>query len=195
MKSNEVYSQPEFYKFSQDSTLLSSFVAENYHKQKDSINVLDLCCGCGVVGIEFVRKFGDINKISFLEVQNEFEPHIFNNIKNYIPETNFEIIINSLCNYSFPRQFDLIISNPPYYLNGSGRESENLKKMKCHFISAEDFFTLIAVAKNCLAPGGKFYFSGISEQAIIKDYLNSGLIKEVQSLGRSSIFILNSESA
>ncbi|MGL6035003.1 MAG: hypothetical protein ACRC0N_08060, partial [Acinetobacter johnsonii] len=48
------YKQPDEYRFSLDSIHLARFVASQLasHSELGSLRVLDLCAGCGVIGIE-----------------------------------------------------------------------------------------------------------------------------------------------
>ena len=49
------YAQPDYYRFSQDSLDLVKFALDNYSFRKQD-QVIDICAGCGVVGMELLLK-------------------------------------------------------------------------------------------------------------------------------------------
>lgn len=183
------YVQPDFYSFSEDSIELSKYVAKKY-KDEQNLKVLDLCCGSGVVGIEFALEQKNVDKIVFIEEQEEFLSIIGTNANRFIPDIKINILINSFLKLNFPDEFDVILANPPYYLDGTGRQSSNEKRSDCHFISYEEYKAMFPIAKNCLKPGGEFYFLGVKDQAINKQYLAEGIIKIEKELSKSTIFKL-----
>jgi len=80
------YSQPEEYHFSHDSIFLSRHVFEIIKSQGLHYNrILDLCAGCGVIGIDLLFH---INKeklklpleLDFIEIQNIYFPHFQKNL-------------------------------------------------------------------------------------------------------------------
>lgn len=184
-----MYQQPDFYHFSDDSVALAKYCAVMM-KQTKNIKVLDLCAGCGVVGIEFSLVHKSIGMLTFLEAEQSFNFFLQKNIMNFIPYIKNHIIISSLVTWNFPQKFDLVISNPPYFLEGEGRNSSDPKRNNCHFMTEELFKCLFVVARNSLSVGGSFYFTGRRDQRIIKNYCDLGIIKEEKSLGKSSIFSL-----
>ena len=185
-----MYSQPSFYKFSEDSILLAKFCAEKF-KSKKHISVLDLCSGCGVVGIEFCLEHENVDRVCFVEEQNEFNHHLLENIKKLTFDIKSEIYIKSLQNFDFPQRFDVIICNPPFFIEGTGRSSSDPRKNKCHFFSEEMLDLLLIVAKNSLAKEGEFYFLGRKDQKSIQYYMNHRVISEVKNIGKSSIFSIH----
>ncbi|OUR96326.1 hypothetical protein A9Q84_08195 [Halobacteriovorax marinus] len=133
MKSKNIlnYSQPDFYRFTSDSVELARFVNQFIGGRKVE-SVLDLCCGCGVVGIEFESLNKNIEKLTFLELQVDFREHILENTKNL--DCDFEIEICDFQSYKSAQQYDLILSNPPYFELGSGRIGPDKKRNLCrHF--------------------------------------------------------------
>lgn len=77
------YAQPDDYHFSLDSVQLANRVAQ-YYLQKPNLelpfkNVLDLCAGTGVIGIEFLHFFPQIENLHFIEVQSKYEKYFLQN--------------------------------------------------------------------------------------------------------------------
>ncbi len=77
------YVQPNEYHFSLDSVQLAQRVAQYFLQKPNSVsllkNVLDLCAGTGVIGIEFLHIFPQIENLHFIEVQSEYETYYLQN--------------------------------------------------------------------------------------------------------------------
>jgi tRNA1(Val) A37 N6-methylase TrmN6 len=162
------YSQPEEYRFSHDSVFLARRVFEMYQSQDiSSLRGLDLCAGCGVIGLEFLfhcrKEHAQVpTKFDFLEVQSEtYLTHFSKNIENlsgiatelsFVPEN-----YNALLQERFQNQYDLILCNPPYFFVGQGTLSPSEFKNRCRFFLDSDFANLIKGIENALTPGGVAY--------------------------------------
>lgn len=127
------YDQPDFYKFNQDSIELVNFTLSSLIDESIS-NVLDIGCGCGVVGIEYSSRVSV--SVDFLEIQSEFFPFIEKNIKKFNVQ-NFKIIKSDILNYKNTKKYDLILMNPPYFTYESSRKSGCENKNTCRLISKE----------------------------------------------------------
>lgn len=110
------YSQPDFYRFNQDSTALIRWIL---HQNLRPQSILDLGAGSGIIGIELAREL-KAAKLCLVELQQEYLPHLRINAEKFLsPETIVVIQISSFSNFA-PSMFDLIVCNPPYYLPGQG---------------------------------------------------------------------------
>ena len=67
------YKQPSFYHFNEDSILL---VKEALKLEEGIESVLDLCAGCGVIGVEYAISNSKIKRLSFVELQKQFIKYI-----------------------------------------------------------------------------------------------------------------------
>lgn len=157
------YFQPEEYHYSLDSVLLAHTVAKNYeaHPHLDELRVLDLCAGCGVVGLEFFCHLKNIKYIDFLEVQETYSPYFIKNVQLINPEaTNFNFLLLNYKNIvaeEFKDKYDLIISNPPYFFKGEGILSPSEFKNRCRFFMDANLDELIKAILFTLKPNGKAY--------------------------------------
>ena len=183
-----MYSQPTFYKFSEDSTQLAAYASKLYQDNMKDLSILDLCSGCGVIGIEFCQDNPNVKKLCLIEPQEDYKIHIEKNLELLDSSIETEVLIKPFDRCDFPKRFDLILSNPPYFLLGSGREPEDERKLKCHFISREDFKVLMVLAKNLLNKNGIFLFLGREDQEIIQEYLRDDIIKVEKKLSKSTIY-------
>lgn len=158
------YKQPEEYRFSLDSIHLAEYVAQEIQSKTNlsSLRVLDLCAGCGVVGFELSWYVRDLRQFDFVEVQDIYTDYFYENITVINrPElqlqwhiVNYDVLLEK----SWGNKFDLIVSNPPYFLPHQGAHSPSSFKNRCRFFLDSSFENYIAALNNVLAPQGKAYF-------------------------------------
>lgn len=162
------YSQPEEYRFSHDSVFLARRVFELYgDKDLEDLKGLDLCAGCGVIGLEFLfhcRKERSVvpAQFDFLEVQAEiYHPHFTKNVESLgmistaiqFRAQNYSVLLEP----ENRDQYDLIMCNPPYFFVGQGTLSPSDFKNRCRFFLDSDFATLLNGLEKALKPGGKAF--------------------------------------
>lgn len=160
------YHQPEDYRFSLDSVFLSQKVAQLMADAPnlDHYQVLDLCSGCGVVGLELNFHLSVIKNIDFLEVQDIYRPYFMKNIAQVPAGGNFRFLSHNYADLTkapmadeYKDKYDLIVSNPPYFFKGEGLMSPSEFKNRCRFFIDSDFKTLIESLLFVLKPKGKAY--------------------------------------
>lgn len=163
------YSQPSFYKFSEDSTKLANLVI------KDSVHgsLLDICCGCGIIGIEIAQKC-QIDKLSLVEIQQEYREHIEENLENFLVETEARIEISNFLELNFDQKFDSIVLNPPYFDRQKSRPSPDKNKEICRSYSNGEISKIVSKAIECLNLNGALYI-------VIRD---NDALKEIESASR-----------
>ena len=181
------YKQPTFYHFSRDSIELVDYLCDRF-KDKGALKVLDLCAGSGIVGIEFCLKYQQILKITFLEKQIEFLKDLEFNIQNFIPNKLSQILNKDFQDFSTEELFDLVICNPPFYLEGSARVSASNEKNICHFMSEKEMIFLFDLFESLKSKGAEVWFLGRPDLSYIKKIMNEGRIKLVEDLGKTAIF-------
>lgn len=159
------YSQPGEYNFSLDSIFLAREIYE--HIKTNGLcydRILDLCAGCGVVGLELVfhllnNSFKPPDQIDFIEVQDVYREHFIANLneiqKKFSERINADFIhenYNSINTLS--PKYDLIVANPPYFRPESGTLSKSQFKNRCRFFIDSDFKGLMLAVANSLYSGG-----------------------------------------
>ena len=116
------YQYKEGYRFSIDSILLAHFAS-----QWKSATILDLGCGCGVIGmILFYRNSINIKHIDGIEYQERLVSLAKKNARENQLEEKMSIIHGDYVDikkYYKPETFSHVICNPPFYEVGSGRPS------------------------------------------------------------------------
>jgi len=159
LKQNLNYSQPTFYKFNEDSITLVKYVQKNF-KFFENINVLDLCSGCGVIGLELLY-YADVRfKLDLMEKQIEFKVYLNSNkllLKNNIDD--IKIIISDFSSESQRKSssYDLIVCNPPYFEAGRSRLSANINRNICRHFIDNTYTDLIKAISKLLKLSGTAY--------------------------------------
>lgn len=163
------YSQPEEYHFSHDSVFLAREIFERHGSQltEPQIKILDLCAGCGIVGMDLVfhllKEKAFKGEVDFIEIQNVYRKHFDENKKSlekYFLDTslNFNWIETNYRDIKSEKKYDLIVSNPPYFIVGQGALSPNEFKNRCRFFIDSDWKTMIHYMQNSLTSEGYGYF-------------------------------------
>jgi tRNA1Val (adenine37-N6)-methyltransferase len=155
MSTNEKYTfnyyQPDEYRFSLDSVFLAQKVALLEEENKrTTLKVLDLCSGCGIIGLELSLHLKKKLYIDFLEIQKIYQDHFEQNLKMVYPSiiensNHYKFLnlnYNSLLSAQHENSYDLLISNPPYFLKNEGLLSPSDFKNRCRFFLDSDFKTL-----------------------------------------------------
>lgn len=151
------YKQPEFYRFSEDSTYLAKLVSEKYSGSENDLVIADYGAGCGVVAIEFALRHKRVKKIFFIEAQKEFIPFINENLKLLPSNVEYEIVNKPFSQTSYEKHFDLILSNPPYFRKGTGRISQNSNKQICRTFEIDNFELLLQKISKAIKNSGRAF--------------------------------------
>lgn len=157
------YTQPDEYRFCQDSVIFPMFVAEQLKSREigPEFRALDIGSGCGVIGLELAHYVPTIQLFDFLEIQEHFKPYFEENLKTVgRNEDQFRFIngnYRDLCNENSRATYDLIVSNPPYFLPGEGKLSPSELRNRCRFFLDSDLETLMLAIANSLKPNGTAY--------------------------------------
>ncbi len=144
-----IYQEKDGYCYNSDTLFLYDFIS----KQNLKGDVLDIGCGCGILGLLIKDKFlVDLTGID-IQKNNIFLSKI--NAKNNHFKTNF--IFDDFLEYNFDKKFDFIISNPPFY-RAESQQSNNLSKKISRFSDSMPLEKFIEKSNFLLKPRGKFIF-------------------------------------
>ncbi len=152
------YFQPDFYHFSQDSISLAKIVLKEMPVIPEDSWFMDVCAGCGVVGLEIMKSINQKINFDFLEIQKEFYL-FFNKNLNFVGEKRGFCHFHNMDFRKFPidRKYSVIVSNPPYFVPGHGRVGEDIKRNKSRFFLEGSYVELFKFFKKVLLPDGKAF--------------------------------------
>lgn len=162
------YSQPEEYRFSHDSVFLARRVFEYIRSGavKPPRYLLDLCAGCGIIGLDLLLHLERENitlpeAADFTDVQAVYLEHWKRNVAELQPLLKKSPALEyQTANYSelqAARPYDLIVCNPPYFRTGHGRLSPSDFKNRCRFFIDAGFGDLLQSLERNLSPQGSAY--------------------------------------
>ena len=110
------------YRFSVDAVLLAHFATPKAGQQ-----VLDLGCGCGVIGLILAYRHPQIT-LCGLELQAELAQLAEENVAANGVASRYQILnsdVRAINIVLAPESFDLVVCNPPYREQASGRLNTN----------------------------------------------------------------------
>jgi tRNA1(Val) A37 N6-methylase TrmN6 len=134
---------------------------------QNNTQILDLCAGCGIVGMDLafhlLKEKSFKGEIDFLEVQEIYQSHFEKNkttLENNFAgqKVNLNWIQKNYAEINNFKKYDLIVSNPPYFVVGQGKLSPNEFKNRCRFFVDSDWQTMVQFIKASLMPEGVAYF-------------------------------------
>lgn len=144
------------YRFSIDPVLLSHFVRLG----KDE-NVLDLCAGCGVIGLILLYRAGEtIHSLTAFELQKALVRLTRENISLNHFSDKMQVIEGNLREIALscaPESFSTVVCNPPFYPAGSGRISNNKEAEIARHQVACSLSDVVAAAAMAVKNKGRVY--------------------------------------
>ncbi len=207
------YSQPKEYRFSHDSVFLARKSFEYLMMNKTTpATMLDLCSGCGVIGIDILIHLHKNNlpfpkKVEFLEIQEIYQKYFEENRRTLKAEIDAELDLKLLMmNYdlisqdeAFQNKYDFIICNPPYFQMGHGKLSPSEFKNRCRFFIDSNLKNLLKAIGFSLAPNGVAFIlikslsiHGIDTQKVVEEEISAnGLtVRKIDSVRGTDLFEL-----
>ena len=148
------FAQSEHFKLGTDSVLLADFVNAASRK-----NGIDLGCGSGILPLLLLNKTEKL-RMTGLEINAEAaEIAAENLLENGFAERS-EIIVGDIRAHRSlftSGEFDLVVSNPPYFADGSGIKSPNADRAAARGESLCTLEDICAAASYLCRTGGAFF--------------------------------------
>ena len=132
-----------------DAMILGALIKTAHHK-----NALDIGAGTGVLSLMCAQKNKDlfITAIDIDKVNTSLAKENFNRSEW---TDNLEAIEADIADYNSSNLFDLIFSNPPFYLNGIKSQFKRTNNAK--HISSINLFTFFQSSYDLLSKDGSFW--------------------------------------
>jgi len=150
-----LYQPNNGYCYNSDTHFLYEFITVSLKKFKNiKGELLDIGSGSGILGLLVARDYEKLN-LNQCEIQSTFQELSQRNAKC----NKIDALMNrgSFLEQEFDKQFDVCVSNPPFYhSNVIKSENENLKIARYNDSMPLDEF--IQKASKILKSGGKFFF-------------------------------------
>ena len=183
------YKQSDFYRFNSDSISLVKSALLSESKPR---SILDLCAGCGVIGLEICQNMRSIILADFVDVLEENSNLLLKNINHFSAKKVSTNIYTSSVGEFFPsRKYDLIVCNPPYFSKGSGRESSSYKRQISRTFMIDNPEILILKAISLLSDEGEFYLLIPNDENVWILLINKyGFILQ-KKLERASVYLFS----
>ena len=184
------------FKVCTDTIALSNFI-EPF--KKTDLSILEIGCSSGYISLFLAEHFPvnitaiDINPIA---IKNAKE-----NLKANKDELKGSVDFHNICISQLPKKFktnsfDIIITNPPYRKNGSGKVSADKDKLKSTFEEEISFGMWIDTIRRMLKPKGTLYLSFLPErlceclEILRENKLEPKIIRFVHSVDKSASSVL-----
>lgn len=158
----KIVQDDQSFKFSLDSILLAEFV-DNVDK---SSKILDLCAGNAAVSL--ILSYYYSNQIYSFEIQKKIYDYALESIALNEKNDQIHIInddINNIKNYFPGNNFDIVVANPPYFkFQKDSIINQNIEKSIARheiYLKLEDLFQVVTYA---LKENGCFYMVHLPER-------------------------------
>lgn len=142
-----------------DAVLVGAW-AEFYKPKR----ILDIGTGTGIIAIMMAQKFPQAY-IDAIDIDTNAYLQAIENVNNSNWKEQISVKLISLQDYNCADKYDLIVSNPPYFIN-SFKAPEESRTLARH-TDELPFEILIKCVENLLAPKGNFYLILPSKEAEI----------------------------
>ncbi len=126
----------------------------NHKESRDNQSVLDIGSGNGIISVMLALTNPDW-RFTCVEIQEELADLCLSNTESM--NERFDVTCTDLRRFTANDKFDLIVSNPPFYKEGTGRlspsESRNISRFE---IACKMDDVIVCIDRN-LKPEGKAY--------------------------------------
>ncbi len=156
-----LYQPQNGYCYNSDTHFLYNFVCENLVKYKNiKGELLDIGSGSGILGLLLARDYEKLS-LNQCEVQNVFQ--FFSQKNSLVNRIDSNMYKGSFLEVNFEKQFDICVSNPPFY-HSNVIKSENENKKIARYRDSLPLEEFINKVSKSLTNTGKFFFCYDSKQ-------------------------------
>jgi tRNA1Val (adenine37-N6)-methyltransferase len=176
-KTLNLYQPFNGYCYNSDTHFLYNFICKNLEIYKNiQGELLDIGSGSGILGLLVARDYEKLY-LNQCEIQETFQFLTEKNSEiNHIPNTLHK---GSILNFTFDKEFDYVVSNPPFY-NSDVIKSQNESLKIARYNDNMPLDKFISKTAKILKSNGKFFFCYDAKQLdkIVKNIANTNLNME-----------------
>lgn len=124
------------HKVGTDGVLLGAWVRISVSDR----NILDVGTGCGVIALMLAQRSGENTRIDAIEIEEQDARQAADNAQASPWKDRVKVHHTSLQNFLPQKQYDLIVSNPPYFTNSFLSDDKNRSRARhAHLLPYDDF--------------------------------------------------------
>ena len=154
-----IFQAPEEFCYGVDAVLLADFAAQAARKRKNC-RIMDLGTGTGIIPLILSHKT-EAPYIAGLEVQENSYALAQKNIAHNQLEGRIHVFHGDVSEFpereTMADSFDVVTTNPPYFIGGGGLESHNTAKAIARHETTGDLEAFVSLAAKLLKDRGDFY--------------------------------------
>lgn len=150
-----LYQPMDGYCYNSDTHFLYNFVVENLKKFKNvKGELLDIGSGSGILGLLVSREYEKVN-LNQSEIQNVFQFFSSKNAQTNGLKSN--MYKGSFVDKNFDKNFDICVSNPPFYHSNVIKSENEILKI-ARYNDSMPLENFISKTASILKDSGKFFF-------------------------------------
>lgn len=144
-----LYQEENGFLFNSDSHFLYDFISHFNPKGR----LLDIGCGCGILGLLVARDF----KVELHSIDTQAHNITLTKQNAKVNHLHISTYHDDFLTHNFTQKFDFIISNPPYYHDGVSKSDNSVIHIS-RYNEHLPFDQMIQKVNQIIAPRGHFLF-------------------------------------
>ena len=144
-----LYQPKKGYRYNSDTHFLYDFT----YNFKPKGEVLDIGCGSGILGLLITRDF----KVNTTMIEREERAFRYATINQKTNQIDAKVIHSDFLDYESEKKFDMVVSNPPFYLDSVVKSTDSALKA-ARYASELPFDLMVKKINGMIKPHGEFIF-------------------------------------
>ena len=140
------------FRITTDATLLAGLFQSSRFTELDSCNILEVGCGTGVISLMLAQKFPNAH-ICAIDNNPDAVALAIENVQNSVFNDRIDIIEADVFDFEPIQKFDMILCNPPYFLDDTPSKEES--KAHARHQNGFDYFDLVEKFVSLIASQGE----------------------------------------
>lgn len=136
-----------------DGVLLGAWAGKDCCAQDSALSILDVGTGSGLIALMLAQRFTKAH-ITAIEIDHDAATQAKENINRSVFKNRINVVEGDFKTYSPEQTFDLIVSNPPFFVTDARMKTETGRNIARH-TDQLPFESLIEHSKECLNEKGR----------------------------------------